>query len=1475
MFLAFVTAFAAATPALPAYAVEYEEESVIQFDPGIGPDLSRSNNGYERLPQREEGGRKISYAKGKAGRALTESADFQGIATQKAQHANGGDTKPRPVLPSFDEEQIKREWPGYKLQGWFDGDKPLINLPAEFDYTTPTTYTAKWIGDDQNPFTFTIMHYRDRNGERNQKTDGSAIAPKDANDIFAFKMTGPWERQAMVNEKVSSTSLRSIPGYMLQDVLIKNNRKRRFGEPSGQGTITPDAATLGSNQNVTGNMPNDDLTVAYRYKPDPDKTFVLRTEYVNVDTGMQIKPAESKKYTAEAVISGEKKNIEAYVFDSAELGAGNVSDSARGVYSADEAGLKLDGRTGALSGNMPNQPVTVRYRYRPDPNFKSQVIVNYYDENNNLMTDIATDGTKILRLSFGENRVDIPKIGGYLYPPNIHTEPSANFANQTPPSEADQNFKFTLANSGGTVDVHYVKDENDSTYWAKVTPGVWEGGRFGVLNGITGGRTFKKGTHKLSDLLQGVQADPFPHYRLKGWYKADAAGRPTGEALSETVNVDGNLTILAVFMEAEGEWFDLRFEAGENGRLEGKTHAHVSRSTIWQDLQLPHAVPNDPAAYMFDKWYNESGDPVTNFNMQIAADQTYTARFIRINAQDDGILSVPDVSSEVASNGSGVVRVNGANGDRNYAVTDKDGNVIAVKKGVSLERGAFTDLPVCEQYFVYELRQPENPAPGSNVNALDPDKRSQPGSAVVPALGDNYSVGDDKTSGKKKISIHPVAPDTVYALLDADGNVVSQAGSDEKWKQPSGNPKTVEFTNLDPDTVYTVVAKPLTGNETPEDKKSTGSSVSIPAAEDESGDFYLLKLMNSAKAVSVTRDGQDVAVGDNDSEVLLKAGDIVSVDADELDQEGNPFLRWNVLIGNMKIEIPTRRDQPLTMPKGAVVLQATYEPSPAQNANASLDYAPKDGRFALNPEGDAIKNLKEKLIDNSDDRAVMADPNARLTYTVKFNKKTVTASVSDAVKEETGKEKLLFPWSMQIGLSRAVDGVNKARVSTASDAEVNVLTKVPEHFMDGTDYHLFKKSTTPAGGISLEEIPMEPNPNEADSGFKGVFRFSAQIGDTLVLSCRKAYTVTITDPKRNEVYKVKVGQGDGLSDAGTYRDVKARLQRTFTEQGSGLSYEFKGLKKTDSDSAAFYDETSAVTRDLKLYAFYALTDDSAWRAAREKLAKEIAKADALSQNGNVSREDRDQLAQGVQEATAVLNRNPRASTDELEAAYKRLKAIVDRITTGGQNPPPPPPAPHGGRGGGGGGGARSISASKGPGLRAPYQNGVDGNWDNFDSQKHGWAFVRTDGTRLKDQWADIVYTYGNVSRRSTYHFDENGVMDSGWYRDRKGAWYFLKTTHDGWYGELTKGWHYDATDGNWYYLNLLDGAMLTGWQKIDDSWYYLNAKAEKQTWFYDNATGNWEYGNEKTRPLGAMYANTHTPDGFFVDENGRWIRETP
>jgi gamma-glutamyl-gamma-aminobutyrate hydrolase PuuD len=79
----------------------------------------------------------------------------------------------------------------------------------------------------------------------------------------------------------------------------------------------------------------------------------------------------------------------------------------------------------------------------------------------------------------------------------------------------------------------------------------------------------------------------------------------------------------------------------------------------------------------------------------------------------------------------------------------------------------------------------------------------------------------------------------------------------------------------------------------------------------------------------------------------------------------------------------------------------------------------------------------------------------------------------------------------------------------------------------------------------------------------------------------------------------------------------------------------------------------------------------------------------------------------------------------------------------------------------------------------------------------------------------VRHSRGNSSRAE--YSSGKDYRSPAWSHRQDGTWFYYAAS-----GKACTGWHKDDSDGNWYYLDLSDGHMLTGWQFIDGKWYYLN-----------------------------------------------------
>lgn len=113
-----------------------------------------------------------------------------------------------------------------------------------------------------------------------------------------------------------------------------------------------------------------------------------------------------------------------------------------------------------------------------------------------------------------------------------------------------------------------------------------------------------------------------------------------------------------------------------------------------------------------------------------------------------------------------------------------------------------------------------------------------------------------------------------------------------------------------------------------------------------------------------------------------------------------------------------------------------------------------------------------------------------------------------------------------------------------------------------------------------------------------------------------------------------------------------------------------------------------------------------------------------------------------------------------------------------------------------------------------------GNWNQ---EGETWSFIMEDGQPAVSRW---ICTEWNGTYQ-WYYFDQEGKMADGWI-DIDGQTFYLAPESDG-----------------------TRGQMVTGWKLIDGVWYYFNTDSD---------------GTK-----GILLKNTVTPDGFSVDEEGRWV----
>lgn len=160
--------------------------------------------------------------------------------------------------------------------------------------------------------------------------------------------------------------------------------------------------------------------------------------------------------------------------------------------------------------------------------------------------------------------------------------------------------------------------------------------------------------------------------------------------------------------------------------------------------------------------------------------------------------------------------------------------------------------------------------------------------------------------------------------------------------------------------------------------------------------------------------------------------------------------------------------------------------------------------------------------------------------------------------------------------------------------------------------------------------------------------------------------------------------------------------------------------------------------------------------------------------------------------------------------------------------------------------------SSGTGKQYQKSNGriAISEWVKYNNT---WYYAGSDGM-LKTGW---VKTGGKW-----YYMSGSCAMTTGWQRV-SGKWYYLDSVN----GDMKSEWQF--VNGKWYYLDKVNGDMKADWQLVKGKWYYLDPVNGDMKTGWQQIRGKWYYMDTKN---GDCLINTFTPDGYWVDGSGAWVR---
>ena len=1405
--------------------------------------------------------------------------EYRKVGSQIIFNSNGGTPEPETLIGTAG-NPVNALLPtttryGYIFKGWStvnDWDHPQIidRLPSVYP-ETPVTYYAIFEADPNVKFNYTVEH------------------SNAAGDIMFASNT--LENAYSVEESLLEEK-KTVRGYRWS----ADDSSTTPTEYNFSGTSVPigqfnDAGTF------TGKMPGQDATVRYGYQVRYGDTSARSAFEVLHETnnGTTVSAPQSGQYYPENAITAQPVQVYGYEcvgyrFDWGDE-AGELPDGlVNGVRGDFDSSF-------AYSGIMPNQPVRLVYLY--ESTILGYEVTVHYEDN----------GTADSRLkdimppqAFGPYAADSNVEGEYQeqygYSLASHTiQPAGSglqfvgndWAGIMPNDNAAVTYKHDRI-SDKWVNVTYVPGVNGSlSAGGDVSQDVQAltGGKFraGILanDGSDAGREQSYTLAVIAEKHLMPEARPEnSYYRFGGWF-IDANGNrklDDGETLlPQDYRFTEDTTLTAHFEENPEAWIDIAFEAGSHGAINADQSLtlHTTFDKTWGDIQdsLPDYTPE--VNYLVDDWYAQ-GEPM-NDDMALVNGQTYVIQFYPDPAIFGTEVSDPEPMAGLNGQGKGRITVFGTTQGYQYILTDLDGKVLVVNKGNLLtSRTVFDDLYPGMRYLVYEATARPEIQTGSMI--ADAGGTISDGVEVLtPVVETNYKVlYDEEDEGKTELTIRPADTASDYAVLDSEGRVVMapQSGAGG-WQSVSGSPGSISFSGLDYNKEYTVVARPKgqTGI-TAESRLEDGSVITTDPGGDLELPNYIIETLNG-EVVSV---GEET-VGESRYEEAHK-GETVRIMAEASNDDGRPFSHWEFTIGSVKgfgSRINTR-EVSFTMPDTNLVLTAVYGRAATPSNATVIDEVRGGNREELALDPTEIPDLEDELTTDAD-RELLDVNHADVTYKVVYVKNSVRASESNAIKmsgdydldhEEAYKE----AWGLDVSVERYVNGRKVDRAS-ASEASFNTYVQMEKNDVDMMDYQLYEVSQDPDLGLMVSIVPMDYDPEQTG----GLFTFRATEGKRYVMVYNRAYRLYFLNNTAPEQYRYwfKVRRNESPEDS-YYEEEYGALEEQleyFISPG-GAEYNYLGWSYRE-DRYKEFEPDRRITRKTYVYAYYDNNENEV-DDIRKKLEAAINEAIGISDDHFLKLSESKKLKEFIESALEVLDRDdPKATIDQLVGALDELKEntapykelLDDRY---GHYDDLQETGNKGGSKGGGGGGKGTKAAPFAGTPSKSYVIGTNGNWveSTGPSGERQLSFVLNGGLPLSGMWAQLKYPEGAQEKDSGwYYFDSKGIMLSGWICDPSGNWYYCNTEAEAPYGRMATGWRMDSKDGNWYYLEPNNGAMVLGWRMIDGKWYYFSPVGAG-VYAYDPTNEQWTFGGGAGRPLGAMYQNEMTPDGYQTGADGAWIQ---
>ncbi len=149
--------------------------------------------------------------------------------------------------------------------------------------------------------------------------------------------------------------------------------------------------------------------------------------------------------------------------------------------------------------------------------------------------------------------------------------------------------------------------------------------------------------------------------------------------------------------------------------------------------------------------------------------------------------------------------------------------------------------------------------------------------------------------------------------------------------------------------------------------------------------------------------------------------------------------------------------------------------------------------------------------------------------------------------------------------------------------------------------------------------------------------------------------------------------------------------------------------------------------------------------------------------------------------------------------------------------------------------------------------------EDIKFSESGYEYISGNNKALVENYIGLPCIHRGIDKKKYYSYYD--IKPNSLKTFQNGKTYYFDSNY-----KMATGWK--KVNGTWYYFNDYGAAVVKIWLKSGGKWYYLQEDGTMATNKWIKWYDKWYYVGKD----GAMYTNRKTPDGYYVNSSGVWVK---